>query len=900
MRSTAASSQRCIQSSESAPLLAPLPLFPATVAMRAASAPPGARVGTKYRTYKAATEKLARWLASTAPRLGDVDCALIKGDDGHPSSKSSYGLRIAQFSTMTDQIVEATPKIEVPFDIVTSAQTAFHARQERAALLRGINVDSDIRHQFVISTIADVFGKLKRHYQASKKPAGEQLPYSDETLVPFFQLLDLEPLDSGAESDGGAEGDFTRDAPPIKLNKNKKEKLRKKKKRAREASKHFYLEEEDEDPYFVLVCLLSDLQSMRAYIKQLWNDYKHNQVDLITASLTTNAAFDILRTYEEDFPTIALLLGDYRNTIRLILSRTLDDESSVGLRLFFKPCTELFETPDIETVGSFLSSIPQIADLTFATAFYFLNGPRHSIVRRSDCKEVHTVLNDHFGTYDSSQDRAKLSAVEKLKQDVQVLARFAKNVFNVDTIFSSIHDHLTMQWTYEYVVNGNKTISLSQAFGAQIFLDMHHVLQDHVYDAYHDISKAALQIKATLEYWRQPGGPSHEIKHSVGQGIGLLAVESIVDTIIKGMEYEKHIGAKTCCCHLRKELAFRDFLEIHPLLCGITLFKCLHAVRNSGMYLAHYSGSIKCAGQFYYACHMHRTYWKTATEVEGERAVFQQMINEKWKEPLVWEDMQSMIDMLGVEAFFDGRIPKSNNDVYKFLGTVEDGMEMLGWKPKRKKEGHSGPIRTIPGRSKDLPFAKHTFLTFEPIAVTHRLFHTKYACFKPGKMQAHLYGWKLETLQALLEDELKKNSSAVEPKQESKSRGRGRKKPTTANPRSALTEANGEVSHVDILRTLREALEKESRALHFDFLSFHTTCYLLLSTMRSDLRQLMEEVSGRDGVDRARALTYRNNRWEAATSKTTSTSPTSISAWSPLPCTKSSMEPIQRRRCSQA
>lgn len=239
-----------------------------------------ARVGTTYRAYKRATDRLAGWLATTAQQ------AVKKGDIKSTDQAPSQGITIAQFTTLTESIIAALPMVEVPLEIVAVAQKAFEARQERATVLKGIDVESDKRHQHVILVIEEVYKKLKAHYQASKrtkqKPMAADLR-GDRDLVPSFQLLDVDPLQSDGEESDGARGEQSA-ATLAKLTKNKKDKLLKKRKKAREASKCFYLDDAEEDPYFVLVCLLKDLKCMRDYVKELWQKYKECKSDLVTVS----------------------------------------------------------------------------------------------------------------------------------------------------------------------------------------------------------------------------------------------------------------------------------------------------------------------------------------------------------------------------------------------------------------------------------------------------------------------------------------------------------------------------------------------------------------------------------------------------------------------------------------
>lgn len=77
----------------------------------------------------------------------------------------------------------------------------------------------------------------------------------------------MDPLASGDESGSGEEGKSL--GRQAKLTKNHRDKLLKKNKKAKEPAKDVYLIDEDEDPYFVLMCLLSDLREMRDHVKEI-------------------------------------------------------------------------------------------------------------------------------------------------------------------------------------------------------------------------------------------------------------------------------------------------------------------------------------------------------------------------------------------------------------------------------------------------------------------------------------------------------------------------------------------------------------------------------------------------------------------------------------------------------
>jgi hypothetical protein len=790
------------------------------------------RVSTKYRTYKQATAKLAGWLANTAKSLGV--------ETGSRLGRLGYVLTIAQFTTLTDCIVTANPVVEVPLDIVDTAQTAFTLRQETAILLQGIDLESDKRHQCVIATIDEVFRKLKAHFQASKQASSKEqvVPQTGDELPlnPSFRLLEIEALESGDEADSDAEGNLLEDVSKVKLSKNKKSKNLKKKKKARENAEPVHLlEDEEEDSYFVLMCLLSDLKTMREYIMEIWQEYKEGKLNLVTVSLTTNAAFDVIRTYQDDFPAISTLLSDYSQTIKLILSRDMD-ESDAGLMLLFGSATEVDHIP---IVGECLSKMTNMADLAFAYAFYFLNGPRHLIVERVKGEmEIDDRACDAYGKYRPEQIRSELNGVERLQEDIQLLAAYAKDVYRGDQFRWMTHDHFTMQWRDEFAKTGNKLVTLAQAFGAQVYLDIHHVLRQEAQRGLQDWYKTSMNMIASINSWMQqmPQLMSQHDKafkmmtDNLSQLYGLLGV-SFLDTIMHAVNrrfIEQAARNSEEGDGLKKITKYYPFMAMNPLSCGIILFQALHCLHDNAKGLAFYNNTIKSAGQMYFACHMHRNFWKSAINLDTEAKRFREVSMSIWKTSLEWHDMDYLLDIHGAEAFFDGVTPQNNADVVKHYGTLDEVLDIEWWKGLAPtKRGLIGPVRGLPkvapnGSSSPVQFAKD-LLSYEAIAVTHQLYHSKYMKTDLLVKEGVVNHWTLETLQALLEHHLQEKQT-----QKKKSKGKGKRK--TAQP--MVKEQDGSISQVTILETLKEILHRESRALHFDYLSFHVTCWNMLRSQR--------------------------------------------------------------------
>lgn len=705
--------------------------------------------------------------------------------------------------------------------------------------MQSLGISSDQGHLHVISEIRNVYEKLKRHALKSLTAEWKDdlTSKGEEDVISLFKHLDIEPLEDGDDDESSLVGvNISETNLPVKLSKNrrKKRKLKQKRKQRRLPNPAF-IDDGDEDPYFVLTCLLSDLNSMRDYIKQIWQEYRDGRLDLMTVSLTTNATFDIIRTYKEDFPGISNLLSDYSKTIRLMLSGNLDD-SDPGLSHMFNPFIDQGSSPldQILIVGKSLSKIPKVANLVFANAFYFLNGPRHRIISKREGHKLRIVKKQKniFLELNKPPNGAQLNTVERLQEDVRLLAHFAQEVYFSDHHHNLIPDHFTMHWTEGYAKDSNPTISLDEAFSAQIHLDIHHVLQDDTRRGFEDFCAEGIKMNDSIEKSKRCTLQDDDEKKSSQETLAFI--QDRLQKLHRDKEkMPQHRSAVEEACQMQgkdneKDFGDLSFLQLNSLLCGVLLFQLKHYFRNTGLYLTNYFATMKFAGQFYYTCQMQRSAYNTVT-ARGQKMRYPQFLN-----PLKWEDMDFIFDLYGEETFFQGHQPRSNWDIIKYNGGLDDAMIGLGIKEEPSRIiGHIGPIETIPKSQKKIPessqirYAKDLY-SYESIAVTHRLFHSKYADYS-GKPITE--SWTVETLQALLENQLQQKGPRriQEDEKRAKEGKRGRF-------RTTMKEIDGDVHQLTILETLKETLQSESRALNFDFVSFHINCFDLLCALRLNNR----------------------------------------------------------------
>ena len=76
------------------------------------------------------------------------------------------------------------------------------------------------------------------------------------------------------------------------------------------------MEVTDEELFFALFCLFDDLDKLRSSLMELWRQYKARRVDLMTVSVTTNTAINLVRRTEENLLAIFPMLESYDEILR--------------------------------------------------------------------------------------------------------------------------------------------------------------------------------------------------------------------------------------------------------------------------------------------------------------------------------------------------------------------------------------------------------------------------------------------------------------------------------------------------------------------------------------------------------------------------------------------------------
>jgi hypothetical protein len=78
--------------------------------------------------------------------------------------------------------------------------------------------------------------------------------------------------------------------------------------------------DEDDDWLVAIYCVFKDLSDVQTFLRETWSDYRDKKIDLITASVTTNMAFEIIRSMLEDLLALNPEFNNYETIAHVLCS----------------------------------------------------------------------------------------------------------------------------------------------------------------------------------------------------------------------------------------------------------------------------------------------------------------------------------------------------------------------------------------------------------------------------------------------------------------------------------------------------------------------------------------------------------------------------------------------------
>lgn len=302
--------------------------------------------------------------------------------------------------------------------------------------------------------------------------------------------------------------------------------------------------------------------------------YLHLSILLLQVAVATNAAFDIVRTYEEDIPAIKPLLKHYPTAIAGLFSRNPFQAASIGFSMGSNRHTPVYWS---------LAMDMDLSELTFANAVYLLNSYKsllasvlfpnaksiaHNISSivppvRPTAKTPATLADeDELNLLFFSEEQ--FSYVKQLDTDGDVLAKLYGVIVDQELPLVTT-DHFSHDFFTQKLI-GSEPVSLFQAFGAQIHFDICSVLNSKITKGYDDLLEACKSMRDSINLFKkQPRNATLEQRKTFKMilSIHIPVFEGWIDAIIKDRD------------EFRKGLKYRQgrytesALERNPLLCGV-------------------------------------------------------------------------------------------------------------------------------------------------------------------------------------------------------------------------------------------------------------------------------------------------------------------------------------------
>lgn len=125
---------------------------------------------------------------------------------------------------------------------------------------------SNAGHRHFVSVLENVLSILQ--------PDNGQAISEEAKAANLFDSLSIEEPSAEAAAAGASSSAKTTKAPP---------------------AAEYDIQQTAEDSIFAILALFKDVNEVRQYVMSLWKDYRSGQLDVMSAAVTTDTAFSLLR-----------------------------------------------------------------------------------------------------------------------------------------------------------------------------------------------------------------------------------------------------------------------------------------------------------------------------------------------------------------------------------------------------------------------------------------------------------------------------------------------------------------------------------------------------------------------------------------------------------------------------
>ncbi|KAI9738395.1 MAG: hypothetical protein M1834_008898 [Cirrosporium novae-zelandiae] len=586
-----------------------------------------------YKRYKSDTDRFTTWLVKAAQTCGyqkEFSQPTTNLGGGKKSKKKNkkkkennednpspikYRISLAEFTSLAKQIATSGKAVQVPLAIIGIAQRAIGARKRCANWFSKHVTNNDEGHQYFITVFEEVLeilsplsNKELDKLRADSSPKVDNNPTLEE-LANKFSLLETEELETDVDMTSNSQMTSKKEPQTQTFEVDEGEGNNEK-------------EIDILSILFEVYCLFEDMHNIREFIQQIWADYKSGNTDLMSASITTNTACDLVRQITEE------CLASYPQYTEWI---------DLSQSLFATACYLRGEDPSYRERADDIYNIAaaDVAEWSYVPMYQFLE----ALCRVLEPGCIPLYKPGHFGRYDPLQDRSKMSPAKKLEEDKIILLE----IFPEFAILEQFDMNMPSQDEFTRGMRRmvkTREIPLWLAFATQVHLDIHHVLRENVSKGFQELRLAGLRTRKILDdHFQLSRSLPYPGTWPKRNDRGLEQIKEMIDFWITRdnlYEVKKHAAPVQSMDH--QEFSF---YERHPLVCGLLMFNVNLKMQEAGITFVNAWGTV-----------VYLIYLLNAVQQTGVVT-------------LNWPDMEKLIQFHGEERIFFGAKPKTVEDSYK-------------------------------------------------------------------------------------------------------------------------------------------------------------------------------------------------------------------------------------------
>ena len=310
-----------------------------------------------YKRYKEDTNRVVTWLVETSRERGHplkdqfqtprVSSGRLKGKHRKQAREEAKAgketiaptrstITVNQFIDLAEWIANLKPRVKLPSAIVNHLRSALALRKRCTEWFQKNRSEEELvldnmNHSYFIGVLERVLQILEPNSTSETVVSGQKNKYvkkfvSEHTsqaeineLTNIYNILSVD--DSKALDDG--EATIITTVKPLTQNVHS----RKATPPPPPRNNIYEIERTIEEFVLAFYCFFHDVEELRGYIRSLWLQYKNGTLDLMTASVTTNTAVNLVGCIEDDLHETFSTLESTRDVLNKVFTRMNGENS---------------------------------------------------------------------------------------------------------------------------------------------------------------------------------------------------------------------------------------------------------------------------------------------------------------------------------------------------------------------------------------------------------------------------------------------------------------------------------------------------------------------------------------------------------------------------------------------